>query len=87
MPPNPNPNKEVTGADVKKQYLISYNAISATLWFGVLARVFMHAVAGGVENGGVYTNLEGYTRVVQTGAICEVLHSLVGMFTLLQIGM
>lgn len=67
---------------MKKQYLISYNAISATLWFGVLARVVLHAAAEGVENGAVYTELERYTRLVQTGAGLEVLHSLLGTWTL-----
>ncbi|KAL1606238.1 hypothetical protein SLS60_003640 [Paraconiothyrium brasiliense] len=78
MPPKPN-TEPSAGAQMKKQYLISYNAISATLWFGVLARVVMHAAAEGVENGKVYENLERYTRLVQTGACLEVAHSLLGI--------
>jgi hypothetical protein len=71
-------------ATMKKQYLISYNAISATLWFGVLARVAMHAAAGGVGNGRVYDELERYTRLVQTGAGLEVVHSLLGTLLFLE---
>ncbi|KAJ4356809.1 uncharacterized protein N0V89_004846 [Didymosphaeria variabile] len=75
MPPKSN-TEPSAGAQMKRQYLISYNAISATLWFGVLARVVMHAAAEGVENGKVYEELERYTRLVQTGACLEVAHSL-----------
>jgi very-long-chain (3R)-3-hydroxyacyl-CoA dehydratase len=79
MPPKTQARAEPSAAaTMKKQYLISYNAISATLWFGVLARVIMHAVAGGVANGGVYGDVERYTRLVQTGAGLEVVHSLLG---------
>ncbi|KAF9736917.1 hypothetical protein PMIN06_010679 [Paraphaeosphaeria minitans] len=78
MSPKASPEPSAA-AIMKKQYLISYNAISATLWFGVLARVVMHAAAEGVENGAVYQNLEQYTRIVQTGAGLEVLHSLLGL--------
>lgn len=65
-------------ATMKNQYLIAYNAVSATLWFGVLARVLLCAATQGVQNGAVYGELERYTRLVQTGAGLEVLHSLLG---------
>jgi len=74
----PNPNTEPTVADVKRQYLISYNAISATLWFGVLAHVVMYAFAEGVGNGKVYEETERFCRLTQSAAGLEVLHSLVG---------
>lgn len=80
MPSNA-PKEPSAVATMKKQYLISYNAISATLWFGVLARVVMLALAEGVENGKVYENLEQYTRLTQSAAGLEVVHSLLGKNT------
>lgn len=69
------------GSGAKRSYLIAYNAISATLWFGVLARtaaVLLREGRGAWESGETYGELEWYTRVVQTGAVAEVGHSLVG---------
>lgn len=40
------------------------------------------AVQKGLGSGEVYGNLEGYTRVVQSLAGAEVLHSLVGTYTI-----
>lgn len=78
MPPNS--NTEPTVADVKRQYLLSYNAVSAALWFGVLGRVVMYAAAEGVENGAVYGATERFARLTQTLAGLEVVHSLFGMY-------
>lgn len=74
-----NPNVEVTASDVKKQYLWCYNAASATLWFGVLARILMVGLSEGVESGKVYETTEKYCRLTQSLAVLEVVHSLVGM--------
>ncbi|KAF1968177.1 PTPLA-domain-containing protein, partial [Bimuria novae-zelandiae CBS 107.79] len=63
----------------KRAYLIAYNAISATLWFGVLAQVVLLAAREGVESGKVYAGLERYTRVTQSLAGLEVVHSLLGV--------
>jgi hypothetical protein len=98
------PSKPQGGA--KNAYLLTYNALSAALWAGVLyqtVKVGGHEVANarkagalfggnqrsewqairrGLGSGRAYDGLEGYTRGVQTLAGLEVLHSLVGMFTL-----
>ena len=66
---------------LKRTYLIAYNAVSATLWFGVLARVAILLATQGEkswEEGKVYEELEWYARVVQTGAVAEVGHSVLG---------
>lgn len=66
---------------LKRTYLIAYNAVSATLWFGVLARVAILLATQGEsswEEGRVYGELEWYARVVQTGAVAEVGHSVLG---------
>lgn len=70
---------EATPADLKRQYLISYNAISAALWFGVLAQVLLIAPSQGLESGKVYEGLERYARLTQSLAGLEILHSLVGL--------
>ena len=70
------------GSSLKRTYLIAYNALSATLWFGVLARVTLLLATQGErswEKEKVYGELEWYTRVVQTGALAEVGHSVLGM--------
>ena len=77
------PKSSSAGGGAKRTYLIAYNAVSALLWFGVLAQtVTMLATEGpsAWEQGKTYAELERYTRVVQTGAGAEVLHSLLGRF-------
>ncbi len=73
---------DITPAYLKRQYLMSYNAISAALWFGVLGRVLMWGAHGGMVNGPeeVYEASERYTRLTQSLAAVEVLHCAVGMF-------
>jgi len=91
MPPSPNTLDEINVAYLKRQYLISYNAISAALWFGVLGRVAMFAYHGSLYKGGwlsaganegVYEASERYTRLTQTVALLEVAHSLFGILPL-----
>lgn len=88
MPPKTQaapPKTDASGipdANLKKTYLLSYNAISAALWLGVLGRVAMWGYHSGVESGKVYENSEEYTRLVQSLAGLEVVHSLVGMLCL-----
>jgi very-long-chain (3R)-3-hydroxyacyl-CoA dehydratase len=90
MPPNTTPDGEINGAYLKRQYLMSYNACSAALWFGVLGRVAMFGYHGSLYKGGwlssganegVYEASERYTRLIQTVALLEVVHSLTGMST------
>jgi hypothetical protein len=87
MPPPPTAIDDVNGAYLKRQYLMSYNAISTALWFGVLGRVAMFGYHGSLYKGGwlseganegVYEASERYTRLTQTVALLEVVHSLVG---------
>jgi very-long-chain (3R)-3-hydroxyacyl-CoA dehydratase len=64
-------------------YLLAYNFVSAALWLTVLGRVVLVSKDNGgalkaAETGKVYQNLESYARLVQTGALLEVVHSLVG---------
>lgn len=73
--------KDITPAYLKNQYLISYNAISAALWFGVLGRVLMFGQYYGVDSGHVYEGSERYTRLTQSLAVLEVLHSATGTLT------
>ncbi|KAF2681581.1 PTPLA-domain-containing protein [Lentithecium fluviatile CBS 122367] len=88
MPPSTTPINEINGAYLKRQYLISYNAISAALWFGVLGRVAMWGYHGSLYKGGwlseganegVYEASERYTRLTQTLAVMEVVHSFIGV--------
>ncbi|CAI6341006.1 unnamed protein product [Periconia digitata] len=69
----------ITPAYLKNQYLISYNAISAALWFGVLGRVAIHGQYYGLSDGHVYEESERYTRLTQSLAVLEVVHSAIGM--------
>ncbi|KAF2276315.1 PTPLA-domain-containing protein [Westerdykella ornata] len=60
-------------------YLLAYNLVSAVAWASVFARVVHLAAKEGVQNGRVYEQTERYARLVQTGAVLEVVHSLVGL--------
>lgn len=77
----PPTEQQITPAYVKNQYLISYNAISAALWFGVLGRVLMFGQYYGLESGHVYEESERYTRLTQSLAVMEVVHSAIGMLS------
>jgi very-long-chain (3R)-3-hydroxyacyl-CoA dehydratase len=76
MPSETKPSSGSGG--VKNLYLLSYNFVSAALWFTVLLRVAKIGATQGVESGKVYENTERYARLVQTGAVLEVAHSLLG---------
>ncbi|KAF2703541.1 PTPLA-domain-containing protein [Pleomassaria siparia CBS 279.74] len=60
-------------------YLLVYNALSAALWATVLAKVVLTAAGKGVASGAVYVEAERFTRLTQTVAGLEVLHSLLGV--------
>jgi very-long-chain (3R)-3-hydroxyacyl-CoA dehydratase len=97
-PNDQRPSKQSGGA--KNAYLLTYNAVSAALWAGVLYQTLtiggteivnaqkagtffgrgdvVSAIQRGLGSGKVYDGLEAYTRVVQTLAGAEVLHSLFG---------
>ncbi|PVH97531.1 PTPLA-domain-containing protein [Periconia macrospinosa] len=75
----PPTEKDITPAYLKNQYLISYNAISAALWFGVLGRVLMFGHYYGLESGDVYEESERYTRLTQSLAVMEIVHSAIGV--------
>jgi len=67
------------GSVLGNAYLLAYNAVSAGLWFSVLLSVVQIGSQEGVRSGKVYERLEHWARVVQTGAVAEVVHSLVGL--------
>ncbi|KAF2138798.1 uncharacterized protein K452DRAFT_328575 [Aplosporella prunicola CBS 121167] len=62
---------------LKSGYLVAYNAVSAALWAAVLARVVTLATQVGVRN--VFDGADELVRLVQTGALLEVVHSAVGL--------
>ncbi|KAF2762750.1 protein tyrosine phosphatase [Pseudovirgaria hyperparasitica] len=64
-------------ASITKSYLILYNFVSAGLWTVVLARTATIAISAGPDK--VFPELDEYVRLVQTGALLEVVHSLVGL--------
>ncbi|KAF2490086.1 PTPLA-domain-containing protein [Lophium mytilinum] len=71
-------------SSAKSNYLLAYNFVSAALWLTVLGRVVLISKDNGgpvkaAETGKVYQGLESFTRLVQTGALLEVVHSLVGI--------
>lgn len=72
----------VTSRGLKNSYLLAYNFFSAMLWFSVLGRVLVIGSKDGIESGKVYEGTERFARLVQTGAVLEVVHSLVGMYIL-----
>jgi hypothetical protein len=85
---------------LKTTYLLTYNALSAALWAGVLYQTVttasrsvasaskdgwiksgagpLDALYQGLSSGAVYDELERYTRLTQSLAGLEVLHSLFG---------
>lgn len=74
----PPSEQEITPAYLKRQYLTSYNAISAALWFGVLGRVLLFGQYHGIKDGHVYEESERFTRLTQSLALLEVVHSAIG---------
>jgi very-long-chain (3R)-3-hydroxyacyl-CoA dehydratase len=60
----------------RNDYLISYNAVSAILWSSVLSLVLGTAVTKGI--GQVFDNAADFTRMVQSLAVLEILHSAAG---------
>ncbi|KAA8909000.1 tyrosine phosphatase-like protein [Sphaerosporella brunnea] len=60
-----------------KRYLIAYNFFSAALWAGVLARTVLLVPVVGASN--LHSSLGTYTKYVQTLAILEILHLLLGL--------
>lgn len=58
---------------LKTQYLISYNLVSAVLWVAVLGRVILLIPLVGFEN--VAGGVGEFAKWTQTFAILEVVHS------------
>lgn len=79
MPPK-SQRRSSGSSGLANTYLLAYNLVSAVAWASVLARVAQIAAKEGVQNGKVYEETESYARLVQTGAVAEVLHSLLGTF-------
>ncbi|KAF2733621.1 PTPLA-domain-containing protein [Polyplosphaeria fusca] len=83
MPPKQQKQKSSTPkaspAGAVRVYLLAYNLVSAALWLSVLGKTVTIAGSEGVTSGKVYRELEQYSRLVQTGACLEVLHSLTGI--------
>jgi very-long-chain (3R)-3-hydroxyacyl-CoA dehydratase len=63
-------------ATPKAQYLTVYNLVSSMLWAIVLGRTLILSPQAGTS--GVYNKVGEYTKWVQTLALLEVVHSLVG---------
>ena len=63
-------------AKARNDYLIAYNGISAIMWSAVLSQVIGTFVLRGW--GRVFENASDFTRMVQTLAILEVVHSAAG---------
>ncbi|KAK9248983.1 tyrosine phosphatase-like protein [Lipomyces tetrasporus] len=72
-PDRTNPTKKLS---VKNFYLLEYNVISAFFWGAVLLRVILILYLLGPEN--VAEGNADFTKWVQTGALLEVVHSVVG---------
>lgn len=76
--PVPSPAKTVRRIPTPVEfYLISYNTISAFFWAAVLLRVVMILPLLGPEN--VAGGTSDFARWVQTGALLEIVHSLLGI--------
>ncbi|KAF2851326.1 PTPLA-domain-containing protein [Plenodomus tracheiphilus IPT5] len=106
MPPKTTTKPKPAPSEAKNAYLLTYNALSAALWAGVLYQTLaiatheisnarkagaffggntnsvvggLSAIKTGLSSGKVYQELEVYTRLVQSVAGLEVVHSLVGI--------
>ncbi|KAB8343172.1 hypothetical protein FH972_022762 [Carpinus fangiana] len=67
--PQPVPNS--------RRYLIFYNAASLLAWSSILGRVILIVILAGLRH--VYPSSGDFVKGVQTFALLEVVHSLVGM--------
>jgi hypothetical protein len=66
-------------------YLLAYNLVSSSLWLAVWAHVIFFGLEKGAvdhdfTSGKVYEGTERFVRLVQTGALLEVGHSVFGEF-------
>lgn len=66
-----------TQSSLNRQYLTIYNALSLLLWIGLLQRVLSTFLSSGIRQ--VYPASEKLLSGVQTLAVAEILHSLVGV--------
>lgn len=62
---------------IKRQYLVFYNAISFLTWASVVGRVLLIILLAGMSH--VYSSSGSFVKGVQTLALAEVLHSLLGV--------
>ena len=67
----------VSQYSTKQKYIIFYNGASMLLWLSLLIRVLTIITIAGFEH--LYPSSGNYVRVVQTLALAEVVHSLVGL--------
>ncbi|RKF62818.1 putative very-long-chain -3-hydroxyacyl-CoA dehydratase [Erysiphe neolycopersici] len=74
---SPKGQKPLTSNSLKTQYLILYNFVSALLWLVVLCRVLMLVPLVGFTR--VYDGVGKFTRMTQSLALLEVLHSAAGI--------
>jgi len=64
-------------ASLSTRYLIAYNAVSAVLWAGVLGRTILLLPLVGPTH--VHEALGDYTKWVQTLAVLEIVHIVLGL--------
>ncbi|KAJ1965831.1 hypothetical protein GGI12_000518 [Dipsacomyces acuminosporus] len=71
--------KSKRGLNVVDLYLVAYNLASFVGWANVLVQTVLYLVQNGAKLDGLFEHV-GYTLIyVQTGAILEVFHSLIGI--------
>ncbi|KAK7516281.1 tyrosine phosphatase-like protein [Phyllosticta citriasiana] len=80
-PPSTNgaarPAKAPAASSTKQTYLLSYNGISAVLWGLLLTRLLLLLPLFGPQN--LFGGTDSFTRDIQTLALLEPLHSLLGV--------
>lgn len=64
-------------SSLKRAYLVSYNTLSAVLWYIVLARTVKTLITAGPE--AVYPAVGEWTKWTQTLAGLEIVHSVLGL--------
>ena len=69
--------KKVTKQPASRQYLIAYNGVSFLLWATLLGRIVLTANMAGFAS--VYPSSGTFAQGVQTLALLEIVHSLVGI--------
>ncbi|KAF2743191.1 PTPLA-domain-containing protein [Sporormia fimetaria CBS 119925] len=79
MPPKTAATKSASNPPALTNYLRRYNLVSSILWLSILVRVLKVGCEKGFDSGVVYDFNERYARLIQTGAVLEVLHSLTGL--------